>query len=69
MERFLEGVRCVDNGVDPLELDDVVFNPLLDCEMADIHVTGALRWLAGVGRAQGTYVISADQYGVSLWNL
>jgi hypothetical protein len=47
MERFREGVRCVDTGVDLLELDDVTFNPLLDCELADIHITGALRWLVG----------------------
>jgi hypothetical protein len=46
LERFRQGVREVDRGINPLELDEVVCNPLLDCKMRDIHVTGALRWLA-----------------------
>jgi hypothetical protein len=40
LERFRQGVREVDRGINPLELDEVVFNPLLDCKMTDIHVTG-----------------------------
>jgi hypothetical protein len=43
MERFREGVRCVDSGIYPLKLDEVADNPLLDCKMMDIHVTSALR--------------------------
>jgi hypothetical protein len=60
LERFRQGVREVDRGINPLELDEVVFNPLLDYKMTEIHVTGALRWLAGVGHVKGGSVIFVD---------
>jgi hypothetical protein len=30
IERLREGFRCGDSRIDPLELDEVAFNPLLD---------------------------------------
>jgi hypothetical protein len=49
LKRFRESVGEVHRGINSFGLDEVTFNPLLDCEMADIHVTSALCWLAGVG--------------------
>jgi hypothetical protein len=60
LKRFRQSVGEVYRGINSFELDEVAFNPLLDCEMADIHVTGALCWLVGVGHHKGCSVIFAD---------
>jgi hypothetical protein len=58
LKRFRQSVGQVHRGINSFELDEIASNPLLDCEIADIHMTGALCWLAGVGHQRAAALSS-----------
>ena len=55
---FGQGIRWVEGRADTLDDDLALLHPILNGVELDVEVAGASRWLAVIGKALGTFVVT-----------
>ena len=67
-ELFAEMISHVEGSGNPLKHDQVSLNPVAECKLSDIYVTGARCWFPRVCHGDGSIIVFVCDGCSNLWN-